>query len=310
MARRLHDDGPEVPMTSTLPTSGHALPAPGPPALRRILCAIDFSPASVATIAEAVALARSCRGEITVLFVVPYAAPTRADRARLPEGVDSAVTEDVEALLAPARAAGIPVRVRLKVGNPAREILAELHRTSPDVVVMGAHGRGGFKRRVLGSVTAEVLRRAPCPVITVARRAGEAPLPPSDGGIVCAVRLSPYSPRTIAWACELARATGARLTFVHVAGRGAPDAASRLHAAATVAAAYGLLPDRVEEVVVGGAPARAILRVAEARRPALLVVGGEGAGDARPAATADAVIRGARCAVAAVRTESDAHGDA
>jgi nucleotide-binding universal stress UspA family protein len=297
---------------ATLPTFAHPLPAPGPAAPRRILCAIDFSPASVTTIAEAVALARACRGEITVLFVVPYAAPTRADRARLPEGVDSAVTEDVEALLEPARAAGIPVRVRLKVGNPAREILAELRRTSPDVVVMGTHGRGGFKRRVLGSVTAEVLRGAPCPVITIACRAGDPPPESPDGGIVCAVRLSPYSPRTIAWACELARATGAHLTFVHVAGRrgGDPDVAARLHAAATAAAAYGLPPEQVEEIVASGVPARAILRVAEARRPALLVLGGEGAGDARPAATADAVIRGARCAVAAVRTEADAHGDA
>jgi nucleotide-binding universal stress UspA family protein len=295
------------------PAPGPAGPAPTPAAPRHILCAIDFSPASPGTIAGAVALARACRGEITVLFVVPYAAPTKADRARLPAGVDSAVAEDVEALLEPARAAGIPVRVCLKVGNPAREILAELRRTAPDVVVMGAHGRGGLKRRVLGSVTAEVLRAAPCPVITIGHRPGEPAPPSADGGIVCAVRLSPYSPRTVAWACELARTTGARLTFVHAAGRrpgGVAEAAARLHAAGTAAAAHGIPPERVEEVVVGGVPARAILRVAAERRPALLVVGGESAGGERPAATADAVIRGARCAVAAVRTESDVPGHA
>ena len=36
-----------------------------------------------------------------------------------------------------------------------------------DLIVMGTHGRGGLPRLVLGSVAESVMRKAPCPVLTV-----------------------------------------------------------------------------------------------------------------------------------------------
>jgi len=291
--------------TQTSATAGPAPPRPEPGPLRRILCSIDFSEASVAAVAEAVALARACRGEITVLFVIPYAAPSRGDRPQVPAGVSSAVTEDVEALLEPARAAGIPVRVCLKAGRPAHEIIETVRRTAPDVIVMGTHGRGGLKRRVLGSVTTEVLRHATCPVLTVGwRRPDPAlPAPVRSDAVVCAVGLSPSSPRTLAHACEVARATGAGLTLLHVLEDRATDmreACRRLHA---LAAAHGRPEDRIEEVVVPGVPARQILRMAAARRAALVVVGGESLSDrGLSGSTADQVIRRAPCAVLTARS--------
>ena len=79
---------------SAVPTSERA----PDPSLRRILCPIDFSPASPLAVAEAVKLARAVRGEITILFVLPYAFPSRDARPPVPEGVMSAVAEDVEPL--------------------------------------------------------------------------------------------------------------------------------------------------------------------------------------------------------------------
>lgn len=289
--------------------AGPGPPRPGPAPLRRILCTIDFSEASVAAVAEAVALAHACRGEITVLFVIPYAAPSRADRPNVPAGVSSAVTEDVEALLEPARAAGIPVRVCLKAGRPAHEILETVRRTTPDVIVMGTHGRGGFKRWALGSVTDEVLRNAACPVLTIGHRRREPAVPVSarSDAVVCAVGLSPSSPRTVAYACEVARATGARLTLLHVIEERATtdmrEACQRLHA---LAAAHGLRGDRIEEVVVAGVPTRQILRMVASRGAALVVVGGESLSDrVLFGSTPDQVIRGARCPVLTVRSASE-----
>ena len=281
--------------------------APAPPArLRRILCTIDFSEASVAAVAEAVALAHTCRGEITLLFVIPYVAPSRVQGQELPSGVSAAVTEDVEALLEPARAAGIPVRVCLKAGRPAHEILETARRTTPDVIVMGTHGRGGLKRWALGSVTDEVLRNAPCPVLAIRHRpSSEAPLTASapSNTVVCGVSLSLSSPRTVAYASEVARATGARLVLLHVIDHRATidvrRSSGRLHA---LAAAAGLSADRVEEVVVRGDPARQILRTAASRGVRLVVVGGEnGSPGPRIDSTLERVIRGARCAVLTVR---------
>jgi nucleotide-binding universal stress UspA family protein len=293
--------------TQAFAAAGPAPPRPAP--LRRILCTIDFSEASVAAVAEAVALAHLCRGEITVLFVIPYAAPSRTDRPQVPAGVSSAVTEDIETLLAPARAAGIPVRVCLKAGRPAHEILETVRRTTPDVIVMATHGRSGFKRWALGSVTDEVLRNAPCPVLTIGHRRREpaASVSARSDAVVCAVGLSPSSPRAVAYACEVARAMGARLTLLHVIEESATDmreACRRLHA---LAAAHGLRGDQIEEVIVAGVPAREILGMAAARRAALVVLGGESLSDrVRLGSTPDQVIRGAQCAVLTVRSSEGA----
>ena len=140
---------------------------------RRILAAIDFSPESVGVVAAAVSLAGSCGGAIEVLFVLPYEAPSRARRTQA--AVDPVVTGDVEGLLAPARASGIPVRVCLRIGRPAGEILAEIRHAAPDVAVLGTHGHRGDRRRALGSVASEVLRESPCPVVTIAQETRTGP---------------------------------------------------------------------------------------------------------------------------------------
>ena len=66
---------------------------------------------------------------------------------------------------------------------------------------MGTHGRRGFERFVLGSVTERVLRRSPCPVLAV---------PPAGRGaaatfrtVVCAVDFGPASMRAVAYARRL-----------------------------------------------------------------------------------------------------------
>src|ERR1044071_6790912 len=54
-------------------------------------------------------------------------------------------------------------------GDPQVTILDYAVSMEADLIVMGTHGRRGFKRLLLGSVTEAVLREAPCPVLTVPR---------------------------------------------------------------------------------------------------------------------------------------------
>ena len=56
--------------------------------------------------------------------------------------------------------------------DPSR--CAEAHT---DLIVMGTHGRTGMGRLLMGSVAEQVVRQAPCPVVTV-----KAPLPPAEPG--------------------------------------------------------------------------------------------------------------------------------
>jgi nucleotide-binding universal stress UspA family protein len=61
------------------------------------------------------------------------------------------------------------VRVESQVmeGDPVDMILRAAEETHSDVIVMGTHGRTALARLLLGSVAEAVLRKAPCPVLTV-----------------------------------------------------------------------------------------------------------------------------------------------
>ncbi len=52
-------------------------------------------------------------------------------------------------------------------GDPADEIVAEAERREGSLIVMGTHGRKGLNKVMFGSVAAEVVARASCPVMTV-----------------------------------------------------------------------------------------------------------------------------------------------
>jgi len=61
----------------------------------------------------------------------------------------------------------VSVKRYLKEGDPATEIVRLAKETKSDLIVMGTHGRTGFGRILMGSVAEQVVRKAPCPVVTV-----------------------------------------------------------------------------------------------------------------------------------------------
>ena len=86
-----------------------------------------------------------------------------------------------------------------------------------DLIVMGTHGRRGFKRLLLGSVTETVLREAPCPVLTVPPKAGAAPSGEvTFKRILCPIDFSPSSLQGLGFALDLARQADGRVTLLRV----------------------------------------------------------------------------------------------
>lgn len=75
-----------------------------------------------------------------------------------------AYLEDKAAAL---RAEDIPVSVEVANGHPAQQILEAAKRQSVDAIVMSTHGRSGFSRWIMGSVTQKVLSAAECPVYII-----------------------------------------------------------------------------------------------------------------------------------------------
>ena len=62
---------------------------------------------------------------------------------------------------------GFRVEPRVRVGEPAEEIVAEAEEWKPDLLVVGTHARGWGARLLLGSVAEAALRDAPCNVLAV-----------------------------------------------------------------------------------------------------------------------------------------------
>jgi nucleotide-binding universal stress UspA family protein len=110
----------------------------------------------------------------------------------------------------------IEVERRLEAGDPARTIVRVAHEENVDLIMMPTHGYGGFRRFVLGSVTAKVLHDAQCPVWTGVHMEDAPALDAiAIRNIVCALDLTDNSKPAFAAAVELARRYGAQLTLTH-----------------------------------------------------------------------------------------------
>ena len=64
-------------------------------------------------------------------------------------------------------AQGLTVKTAVITGRPAQSIIEHAGSAGCDLIVMATHGRTGLSHAVMGSVAERVLRKAPCPVLTV-----------------------------------------------------------------------------------------------------------------------------------------------
>jgi len=55
----------------------------------------------------------------------------------------------------------------VRQGNPVAEIINYTRENSVDLIVMGTHGYTGLEHAIMGSVAENIVRRSPCPVLTV-----------------------------------------------------------------------------------------------------------------------------------------------
>ena len=65
----------------------------------------------------------------------------------------------------------------MRIGKPDTEIMRYAAERDIDLIVMGTHGRTGLAHALMGSVAERVVRRAPCPVLTVRQSEHEFILP-------------------------------------------------------------------------------------------------------------------------------------
>lgn len=134
---------------------------------KTVLHPTDFSPLSEYAFHVACSLARDYGARLVLLHVKPSEVIV-GEMYPIP-GDPAETWEVLRQQLERLRPADPSVRVAyvLKEGEPVTEILQTAQETHGDLIVMGTHGRTGVGRLLMGSVAESVLRRAPCPVLTV-----------------------------------------------------------------------------------------------------------------------------------------------
>ncbi|SRR5579885_2227834 len=135
--------------------------------IRTILHPTDFSGPSAAALAVAVSLARDHGARLILLHVMGQ--PAILDGTGLVPFDPAMYRDELRDKLdqVALRAPGIRVEKRLEQGHAANEVLRIAAETGCDVIVMGTHGWSGLRRLLMGSVAADVVQRATCPVLTV-----------------------------------------------------------------------------------------------------------------------------------------------
>ena len=278
----------------------------------RLIVPLDGSPQANAALPLAVTFAHATGARIALLRVISESEPEQPILASL---------DRIAHELAPIDARVTSV---IRRGDPATEILQEARAEQADLILMRTHGRSGLTRAVLGSVTEQVLKHTPVPVLLLrpgGHRVKELRtlLVPVDG--------SPGGAVALGTAIGLAQTTGASLHLVEVVvpipnyvytefnigGGGyyidpawdeeAMAAAesymqgitSRLQAAGRAASSH---------VIVANSVSAALVKEAEERQADLIVMSSEaltGAARALLGSVTDAVVRSAHCPVLVVR---------
>ena len=215
------------------------------PELRRILCPIDFSEFSMRAYRYALSVAWHYGAKLFVQHVVelwryPYAdfaasaglfeefcrALREMGEEQLQQFVKTYTHDEVQ-----------PERV-VQQGMAPDCILAFAEAQEADLIVMGTHGRRGFDRLMLGSVTERVMRKASCPVLTVNKPSHDfigsdkRPGPVHLSRILFCTDFSENSQRALDHAISLTAEYNAELTLLHVL-EDIPDSAKIEQAMAT-----------------------------------------------------------------------------
>jgi nucleotide-binding universal stress UspA family protein len=293
----------------------------------RILCPVDYSEHSRRAVDYACAIARWYRATVTGLYVLEPMSPLPA---RASEGLDPPFVftqRHVERFQAQLEAfmrdcaGNRAVEAMVVEGAVSRDIVRVAREMPADLIVMGTHGRSGVDRLMLGSTTEKLLRRTPCPLLTVPAHAPDAvPVPVLFRRILCAVDFSPSSLRALTFAESLAEEADARLCVIHIveppsvfepvpmgAAGGAITAEERRAGArrrlAGVISRDARIYSHVSEVVTSGKPYRDILREAVDQGSDLIVMGAHAGMPGVPAfgSTTNHVVREAACPVLTVR---------
>jgi nucleotide-binding universal stress UspA family protein len=203
--------------------------------LKNVLFATDFSEASEAAFPYAAAISRRYDSQLHVAHIVSpasYIIPSQPGDPITLDSIHEAALADVRQRMETlaSHLEPFPHHAHVREGEVWESLSAIVRAHEIDLLVVGTHGRTGVEKLLLGSKAEEILRLAPCPVLTVGPKiAGRAKLPIIEGDgkeltpveisvrqIVYATDFSRESLAAAPFATSLAQEFQAKLTLLHV----------------------------------------------------------------------------------------------
>ena len=144
--------------------------------IKRILCPVDFSEFSIRAYHYALSLAEHYRSELVVQHTVelsryPFAdyVASTGDYAQFCRALGESGKDRLREFVKQNAHDKIQPELVVHEGAAPDCIVSLAQTRKADLIVMGTHGRRGYDRLVLGSVTNRVMRKTPCPVLAICK---------------------------------------------------------------------------------------------------------------------------------------------
>jgi nucleotide-binding universal stress UspA family protein len=142
---------------------------------KNILFCTDFSEDSHWAFTYALDLAKTYKAKLLIFHVIPepvypeqlslYLAPEKLEELRVSQKKE--IDRQLRTYYVEKMGRFKNYRISFKEGEPFIEIIQRAKKDSIDLIVMGTHGRTGLDHVLFGSTAEKVVRKSPCPVLTV-----------------------------------------------------------------------------------------------------------------------------------------------
>jgi nucleotide-binding universal stress UspA family protein len=141
--------------------------------IKNILFPTDFSQGARAAMDHALSLARDYNARLILLYVIQdisiaeWYIPSSLSVTDLVEDMQKSAWKEMDKWAAEVSAQVKDVEKMVVRGVPFVEIIKTAKEKRADLIVIGTHGRTGIDHMLFGSTAEKVVRKAPCPVLTV-----------------------------------------------------------------------------------------------------------------------------------------------
>ena len=141
--------------------------------LNRILVPTDFSESARLALTYGMSFAQEYKAHLVLLHVVEnltvgYASDLfPVPMAEVFQEISGYARAELAKLAAEAREKDVEVEEQVVQGKPSAEIIRFAAERGVDMIVLGTHGKGMLDQALFGSTTERVVRRSPCPVLSV-----------------------------------------------------------------------------------------------------------------------------------------------